>query len=145
MNLPDPNDVDALLAILALPDPALPEKQLPPLEAVSVFIEDNDLRPGFSAGVEVCALYAFYLKWATESSKQEPITPMRFARALKKLGFRRRKRHQRRSSDRRLLGMQPECATRLRDWLAQHPLTEQDRALFDPVKRRAKKRNDQHQ
>jgi hypothetical protein len=104
---------------------------------VALFIQDSSIRPGSAPGVEVSALYAFYRSWAaSQSPPPQAVTPLRFARALRKLGFRRRKRQQRRGQDRRLLAMQPDVAKRMRDWLDEHPLTEQDRAFFDPRARR---------
>jgi hypothetical protein len=102
----DPAEADALIALLAVPDPPLPAGNLSGFELVRRFVEDSEIRPGRAAGIEVCSLYRLYKQWNSRLTPPvEPVRPMVFAHQLKQLGFRQRKRTGRFRHDKRLLGV----------------------------------------
>jgi len=134
-------EIDALLAVLALPEPSPEPSTLSPGDAVALFLADNDLRPGFSPGVEVSALYRFYRDWLADLDQPtDPITPQRFARALKKLGFVGASAIRSCAPTSGSWGCRTTAPRGLRAWLQANPLTENDVALFDPAKRWAKRK-----
>src|SRR5207253_9804980 len=58
------NEVEADLALLALPPPPRPPIKSGSIsELVWLFLQDNDIRPGKCASVETCTLYRAYVEW----------------------------------------------------------------------------------
>ena len=89
------NEVEADLALLALPPPPRPPiKTGSNFELVWLFLQDNGISPGKCASVETCTLYRAYVDWQRRAYPDTPpVSPKSFAVRVKRMRLKKRKDH----------------------------------------------------
>ena len=132
-------DLDQLLAAATAPSHVVAEPKLTPNpQLVRRFLRAHDVLPGKVTSIEVAALYRMYRDWsATLMGQPRMVRPLRFAAVLRDEGFKRRrpKKLSKTERDRKCLLVTREAAKRLLAWAKDHPLTPEDRNVFNPAAR----------